>query len=246
MSCSSRRRRDEGGEAGRLLRVHPRRRLVEQQQPRLGRERARHLEPPLVAVGEVLRVLLRLPAQPGEAEQLACRGARPPPPRAFRRGVRTIEAQIPPLMRLCMATSTFSSDGHAVEEPDVLERARHPELRHLVRRQPAGSRLPSKRTIARGRLVDAGEHVEERRLAGAVRADQADDRALRDGEVDVVHGDEAAELLPHLDGLEQVAVGRSRAHSPRRSVEARPPRRPPRTRPCGVRSGSAPRGGTAS
>ena len=29
---------------------------------------------------------------------------------------------------------------------------------------------------ARGRLVDAGEHVEERRLAGAVRADQADDR----------------------------------------------------------------------
>ena len=56
---------------------------------------------------------------------------------------------------------------------------------------------------ARGRLVDAGEHVEERRLAGAVRPDQADDRALRHREVDVVDGDEAAELLAEPLGLEQ-------------------------------------------
>src|ERR687884_115471 len=59
---------------------------------------------------------------------------------------------------------------------------------------------------ARRRLVDARQHVEEGRLAGAVRADQADDRAARNEEVDVVDGDEAAELLPELLRLEQVAV----------------------------------------
>src|SRR5262249_39349319 len=45
------------------------------------------------------------------------------------------------------------------------------------------------------RLVDAGEHVEERRLPGAVRADQAHRRLPRDREVDVVDGEQSAELL---------------------------------------------------
>jgi hypothetical protein len=98
--------------------------------------------------------------------------------------------------------------GHVVEQPDVLERARHPEMRDRVRRK-APDRLPVEDHLARSRLVDAGEHVEERRLARAVRADQADDRATRDREVDVVHGDEAAELLPYAGRLEQdvAAIG---------------------------------------
>ena len=92
--------------------------------------------------------------------------------------------------------------GHVVEEADVLERPRHAERRDLVRRA-RGDVDVLEEDPARGRLVDAGQDVEEGRLAGAVRADQADDRAARDREVDVVHGDEAAELLAHLDRLEQ-------------------------------------------
>ena len=60
--------------------------------------------------------------------------------------------------------------------------------------------------LARSRLVDAGEHVEERRLAGAVRADQRHDRAARDREVDIVGRDEPAELLAHALGDDEVAA----------------------------------------
>ena len=44
-------------------------------------------------------------------------------------------------------------------------------------------------------VIQPGHHVEEGRLAGPVRADDAVDRALRDGEVDRVDGDQAAEPL---------------------------------------------------
>src|SRR5204862_5630016 len=54
------------------------------------------------------------------------------------------------------------------------------------------------------RVVGAGQQVEDRRLAGAVGPDQADDRPLRDREVDVVDGDEAAEDLAHHLGRQQV------------------------------------------
>ena len=84
---------------------------------------------------------------------------------------------------------------HVLEETDVLERAPHAARGDRVRRL-AGDVLAEERDLPGRRLVDAGEHVEERRLAGAVRADQRDHLAARDGEVDVVDGDEAAELLP--------------------------------------------------
>ena len=47
---------------------------------------------------------------------------------------------------------------------------------------------------ARGRLVDAADQVEDRRLAGAVRADDREDLALLHVEADVVDGVDAAEL----------------------------------------------------
>jgi hypothetical protein len=74
------------------------------------------------------------------------------------------------------------------EQPDVLKCAADSALRDRVRRH-AGDVLAVEHDTAGGRLVDAGEHVEERRLAGAVRADQRDDRASRDREVDVVSRD---------------------------------------------------------
>jgi hypothetical protein len=60
---------------------------------------------------------------------------------------------------------------------------------------------------AAGRVVDAGNDVEERRLAGTVRTDQAHDRVLGDREVDAAHGDEAAEALGDVRGAQQVGHG---------------------------------------
>jgi hypothetical protein len=62
---------DEVGELGGLLRVHAGRRLVEEQELRLRRQRPRHLQPALVAVGEVARELVVAPPQAGEAKQVA-------------------------------------------------------------------------------------------------------------------------------------------------------------------------------
>ena len=62
---------------------------------------------------------------------------------------------------------------------------------------------------AAGRRQQAAEHAEGRGLAGAVRAEQAEDLAGLDGEADVVDGGERAELADEVadfdDGLAVVA-----------------------------------------
>ena len=45
---------------------------------------------------------------------------------------------------------------------------------------------------ALGHLLEAGDHPQQRRLAAARRADEHDELAVEDREIDVVHGDEAA------------------------------------------------------
>src|SRR5207248_5538501 len=103
--------------------------------------------------------------------------------------------------------------GHVLEEADVLERATDAALRDRVRWLP-GHVMAVEDDPPRGRLVDAREHVEEGRLAGAVRPDQRDDRPARDGEVDVVRGDQTAEHLPDPRRDEQVLLRRTvRAHA---------------------------------
>ena len=54
--------------------------------------------------------------------------------------------------------------------------------------------LPSKLNLAVGRLVDAGDAVEGRGLAGAVGADEGHYLAAVDLQREVVDGDDAAEL----------------------------------------------------
>src|SRR5579862_2175623 len=91
---------------------------------------------------------------------------------------------------------------HVLEEADVLKGAPDAALRVRVRRL-AGQVLVGEHDASRRRLVHAGEHVEERRLPGAVRADEADDRPAGHGEVDVVDRDEAAELLAEQCSLKK-------------------------------------------
>ncbi len=66
-----------------------------------------------------------------------------------------------------------------LEQADVLERARDAALGDLVRLQPV-ERLAVEGEVPAVGAVDAGEHVEQRGLAGAVRPDQAVDLAAVD------------------------------------------------------------------
>ena len=91
-------------------------------------------------------------------------------------------------------------DGHVGEEPDVLEGAGDAgrgDLEGLGRQDVA---LVA--DLALGGDVEAGEAVEEGGLAGAVGADEADDLAAVDGEVDVAYGGEAAEAHGDAAGFE--------------------------------------------
>ena len=86
---------------------------------------------------------------------------------------------------------------HRAEQLDVLERARDaapddPVGRRSQQAAPLEDDLPAVRP------VQTGNQVEQRRLAGAVRADQPDDLTLTDVERDVVDRDDAPEPPRHV------------------------------------------------
>ena len=83
---------------------------------------------------------------------------------------------------------------------------------------------PSKQDLARVGPVDAGDEIEERRLAGAVRADHADDLVAR--------STHEVELVDHREPAEG-PVATSRSSSSVESLIKRSPRlRVPKS-PCG-------------
>src|SRR5262249_17655882 len=71
------------------------------------------------------------------------------------------------------------------------------------RRRQSRDVLAVEEDRAFGRPVDAGNQVEQRRLAGAVRTDQAHDLAACNRDGDVAVGDEPREALCHAPGFEQ-------------------------------------------
>ena len=73
-----------------------------------------------------------------------------------------------------------------------------PMLGDAVRRRGRGCVRPSNRMSPRGRRVEAAEAVEQRGLAGAVRADQAENLPSAMIERDAVERDDAAEIAPRL------------------------------------------------
>ena len=91
---------------------------------------------------------------------------------------------------------------HVLEERGELEGAHQPALDDLMRLKPVMS-SPPKTDGAGRRPQEAGQQIEAGRLAGAVRADEADDLALVDGEVDVVDGGESAEVLGEVTRFEK-------------------------------------------
>jgi hypothetical protein len=91
---------------------------------------------------------------------------------------------------------------HAGEGACHLEGARDADARATLGRQPV-HRLVVEPDLARRRRVEAGDAVEQRRLARAVGADQADDLAALHAEGHVVVGHQAAEALGHVADVEQ-------------------------------------------
>ena len=122
------------------------------------------------------------------------------------------------------------ADQHVVERRGIteerrrLERAREAETRDLVRLQRRDVVAVEHDASARCRQR-AADHVEERRLAGAVRPDDAGDRSGGDREVDLVNGAESAERLAEPMRLEQHHrgfTGPSRGRVSERIAPARP------------------------
>ena len=209
---SSRSATHEGGELRGLLRVHARR-SARRGGAASGRSRARAR--PRGVAGRRTGACPRTPrAGAGARSSGAARwpARAPRAPRACTRGVRRIEPKMPPLSRQCMPTSTFSSAVICANSRMFWN------VRPMPSSTIACGGLPTTSVaVEHDRARTSGTYtpvimVEERRLAGAVRPDQGDDRAARDREVDVVGRDEAAELLPHVLGDEQI-VGWARHQS---------------------------------
>src|SRR5688572_1022642 len=95
-------------------------------------------------------------------------------------------------------------DGEAHERLHDLEGTADAALADVIGRQAVDA-LTVKRDRPPVRRELAGDHVEYCGLAGAVRADQREDSALRHVEADIVDGDQSAEALADAVDFEERA-----------------------------------------
>src|SRR5579883_171865 len=208
-------RRNQRLHFGRLGRIHAGGRLVEQQQPRPERQRAGDLDPPPVGVGKTIGGMIE-PRRQALAEQIENlarfglqrlllfldRGRANQGENEF--GERPDDGQA----RLHRAQPRMRAEQHVVldaeigEDAAVLERAGEAERRDRFRRQ-ALDRAPGETDLAAVQPFEAADHVERRRLAGAVRPDQADKLALADRKVERLDRDDAAEPAREPANVEQ-------------------------------------------
>src|SRR5713226_5198489 len=92
-------------------------------------------------------------------------------------------------------------DGKSREPSHLLEVARNSHRRHEVRAR-APIVTPLERDLTGGRTQHSADDIEQRGLAGAVRADQRMDPVLRDLARDVVEREISAEPLADALDLE--------------------------------------------
>ena len=91
---------------------------------------------------------------------------------------------------------------HASEELDVLECTRDSPTNDCARSRVEQA-LAVEANVAVVRCIETGDHVERRRLAGAVRPDQPDDLPRLHGERDGIERDDAAETLGDVVDFEE-------------------------------------------
>ena len=176
--CSSLTERTTAANVGHLRLGQPRRRLVEQDEARLRRERAGDAEPPLVAVCERRCRRVGVAGEPEPLEQIRRRAALRPVGRPRRRA--------PPPRRSRARTAPRNAWlCWNVRASPCWPRRCGDQLRDVAALEQRPSLVGP---------VEAAEHVHERRLARTVRADQPDDLAARELER------HAAQRLHALEG----------------------------------------------
>src|SRR3990172_6003148 len=161
-----------------LLDVHPRHRLVQQQERRLRRQRPRQLHPLLQPVRQPARRRLadRLdleevddPLDEGAVRELLA-PRRPP--------VQRLEQEAPPHLQEPPRHDVVQH-AHALEQRHVLEGARHPERRHLVGPQAGAVPAPPRNPPPpRGGGEDAPPRFPRRRLPRPVGPEAGGGRFL--------------------------------------------------------------------
>ena len=160
--------------------------LVEHQQPGPGGQGAGQLEALLDADGQIARGLAGKLGQSADADAVLGR-------RAGLCRVRVVQEG---------AHQHVVVHGHLLEGTDDLEGSHGAQARDLVGWKPRD--LPAvEEDPPRGDRVEAGDAVEERRLAGAVGPDEAHDGPGLDGEAHAVVGDELPEFLGDVLYLKQ-------------------------------------------
>ncbi len=188
-------------DAVRLGRTQAGHHFVEQQQLRSRRERARDFEPLAVGQGQFVRLARVLVPEIEPPQHLA---------RARISCVHVGRAQHG-------ADRGVFEHGEFGKRAHDLKRAREPKPADMFGRGVLDA-LAGKGDAARIRRKDAGDQIEQRRLAGAVRADDGEDRARLDIERNIVDRDKTAEALGHALEL--------RAGSSRRAPQAQQAREP--------------------
>ena len=83
--------------------------------------------------------------------------------------------------------------GHIRKQADILESTGNAQLIDLVDRHALDINAVDQNT-APGGLIDAGEQVEDGGLARAVGADEAGNLGWADGDIEVIHGGQSAEV----------------------------------------------------
>ena len=187
-------RADDRHDVADLRRVEPGEHLIEQQQLRLGRERARKLEPLAPGDGEACG---RTVEQVAEADR---RGRPPRLPQARRRARDGADARRPRCSRARSSRRTAARSGRC---------GRCRAARSRCGGMPVTS-CAGEADAACARRKEAGDQGEQRRLAGAVRADQRRDAAGSARQRRAVDGAQAAEAARHaLDRESGSAMGGS-------------------------------------
>jgi hypothetical protein len=201
---------DEPGHLASLIRVHACGRLVEQKQVRVAGQGPRDFQAPLVAIGEILRRVLALAAKTDVGHELTsarpCRSLFALDRREFQE--RTEWTRVQARMH---ADQHVLQRGHICEKSNVLECSRNTLAGDLIRTQ-AGTlentrvgpldRFTLEQDLALSQLVDTGDDIEKRRLAGAIRTNKSLDNAPRNLQIDAVDGGQSSESLGHASRLE--------------------------------------------
>src|SRR5205807_8807022 len=102
--------------------------------------------------------------------------------------------------------------AHVAEQSTDLKAAHQAASRNLVRLEPQ-QRASIEKNVAAVRRIEAGNEVDERRLAGAVRSDQPADLARRDRKIDVVGCQQPAEAFDQVARFEEGGHGMARPYA---------------------------------